>query len=188
MPANVAETDNAATLLSRIARGDSGAIESFFDTYQARVYAFALKRVRNATDAAEILNDTMLEVWRSAARFEGRSQPLTWVLGIANHKTLDRLRKRHGQRDNEELDDDLPDNDQLSAVDALVGAEDALRVRRCLEPLSDAHRLVIHLAFFEDLPYPEIAEIVGCPVGTVKTRVFHAKQLLKRCLGSQSGP
>ncbi len=67
-------------------------------------------------------------------------------------------------------------------IDAIVGAENAKFIRCCMEKLSDAHHQVVHLTFFEDLSYPEIAQILNCPLGTVKTRMFHAKQLLKKCL------
>jgi len=70
----------------------------------------------------------------------------------------------------------------MSAV--LANAGDAELVRRCIERLSEDHRMVVHLAFYEDMSYTEIAEIAASPVGTIKTRMFHAKQSLKRCLGS----
>jgi RNA polymerase sigma-70 factor (ECF subfamily) len=177
--------DETAGLLARIAQGQKAAFEQFYDAFYARVYAFALRHLRNPADAAEVLNEAMLEVWRSASRFEGRSKPLTWVFGITHHKVIDRLRRRHKEHHeefDEELAPELADETQPSALDALARAENAEQVRRCLERLSGAHRLVVHLAFFEDLSYPEIAEIVGCPVGTVKTRMFHAKEHLKRCL------
>lgn len=180
MQAEQTETDSAQDLLARIAQGETAALERFYDQYHARVYAFALSRLGNAADAADILNEVMLEVWRHANRFEGRSRPLTWVLGIAHHKVIDQLRRRkdpHVDVDEVDIPDDVP-----TAADALVGLEDAERVRQCVEKLSAAHRLVVHLAFYDDLSYPEIAALAGCPVGTVKTRMFHARQLLKRCL------
>lgn len=184
-----AEHTDAATaegLLARMARGEERALGEFYDAYHGRVYAFALKYVRDNADAAEVLNEVMLEVWRRAADFEGRSRVLTWVLGITHHKAIDRVRRRRpAHEDDAELAhiaDEAP-----AAVDLLVGREDSTRLRECLERLSDLHRQVLHLAFFDDLPYPEIAEIVGCPLGTVKTRVFHAKQLLKQCLAGLLG-
>jgi RNA polymerase sigma-70 factor (ECF subfamily) len=177
------EIAEAGELLSRIARGETRALESFYDAYHARVYSFALKRLSNSADATEILNEVMLEVWRSASRFEGRSRPLTWVLGIAHHKVIDRLRRRrHASHD--ELDLDLTPDESPGVVETMAGTQDAARVRHCVEQLPESQRLMIQLAFFDDLSYPEISEIANVPVGTVKTRVFHAKQALKRCLGS----
>lgn len=181
MTAQLVEPADAATLLRRIAHGDSTALERFYDEHHTRVYAFALSRLRNAADAADILNEVMLEVWRHAGRFEGRSRPLTWVLGIAHHKVIDLLRRRKDTF-TDVSDMDIPD-DIPTAADIMAGVEDAERVRRCIESLSDAHRQAVHLAFYHDLSYTEISELAGCPIGTVKTRMLHARRLLKRCLG-----
>jgi RNA polymerase sigma-70 factor (ECF subfamily) len=175
------EVNRVHDLLGRIAQGDPVALERFYDEHHTRVYAFALSRLRNAADAADVLNEVMLEVWRGADRFEGRSRPLTWVLGIAHHKVIDLLRRRKDTF-TDVSDLDIPD-DVPTAADVMAGVEDAARVRRCIELLSDAHRQVVHLAFYHDLSYTEISELADCPVGTVKTRMLHARRLLKRCLG-----
>jgi len=180
----LAQPIDAAELLARIAQGNEQALGDFYKAFHARVYAFVLRRLNDPAEAAEILNEVMLEVWRSANRFEGRSQALTWVLGIAHHKALDALRRR-GRRTVEELNESMPDDDAPSASDLLNAAQNADFLRRCLDRLADTYQLVMHLAFFEDLPYPEIARIAECPVGTVKTRVFHAKRLLKECLSGE---
>lgn len=179
------DTSDASSLLERIARGQIPALEAFYGAFHAPVYAFALKRLRNAADAAEVLNEVFLEVWRSAARFEGRSRPLTWVLGIAHHKIVDHLRRRHEDRE-ETLPPDMADPEPVDVSAALARVQDADLMRRCLERLSGTQRLVVHLAFYEDLSYSEIAEIADCPIGTVKTRMFHAKQSLKHCLGAET--
>jgi RNA polymerase sigma-70 factor (ECF subfamily) len=180
-----ADAINANELLAHIAQGSEHALTRFYEAFHSRVYAFIRRRLKDPAEAADVLNEVMLEIWRSANRFEGRSQAMTWVLGIAHHKTLDALRRR-GRRETEELDEaTLPDNDSPSNADLLEAAQNAVMLRHCLDKLADTHRLMVHLAFFEDLPYPEIAKIADCPVGTVKTRVFHAKRLLKDCLTSR---
>ena len=176
------DAESAEALLERIAAGSEAALEAFYRLTHQRVYAFTLKRVGDPAVAADILNDVMLQVWHHAGRFEGRSRAMTWVLGIAHHKVMDALRRRGREDRHEELDDSIPDEDSAGGIDAVAGVEDASAVRRCLEKLSDAHRTVVHLAFFEDLSYAEIADIAGCPLGTVKTRMMHAKNALKRCL------
>jgi RNA polymerase sigma-70 factor (ECF subfamily) len=171
----------AADMLIRMAAGSEAALREFYQVFHGRIYGFALKRLREPADAADVLNEVMLEAWRSASRFEGRSQVSTWVLGIAHHKIIDILRRRKNQP-LDEFDPELVVDDSPTAFDVIVGMQDAAQLRRCLEGLSDAHRLVVHLAFFEDLAYEEIANIADCPVGTVKTRMFHARRLLKHCL------
>jgi RNA polymerase sigma-70 factor, ECF subfamily len=182
MPANAAADE--AMLIAGIARGREQDMGEFYRRYHGRIYAFLLRRLRNAADAAEVANEVMLEVWRGAERFEGRAKPLTWVLGIAQHKAMDRMRRSGQATAQDERDpDNLPDG-SAGAIELIAQAQDAALVRRCLERLSEAHRAVVHLAFFEDLGYAEIAAILECPEGTVKTRMFHAKQGLKRCLGA----
>jgi RNA polymerase sigma-70 factor (ECF subfamily) len=174
-------TGGEPELLTRIAAGDEKALTDFYRQFEPRVYRFALSRLRNSFEAAEVLNEVMLQVWRSAARFEGRSKVSTWVLGITHHKVVDHLRKL-GRVKTEEIDPAIPDEYQASAFRALAAAEDLQHLQFCMERLSDPLRQVIHLAFLESLPYTEIGEILACPEGTVKTRMFHARKQIKRCL------
>ncbi len=174
--------ETAEALLARIARGDRKALERFYRDHHNRVYAFILQRVGEPVVAAEVLNDVMLAVWRQAAQFQGRSKALTWVLGIAHYKATDALRRRGRDAVLTDLDDVPEPSDEADAATALAAMDDGELLRLCLGKLSEAHRVVVHLTFFEDLAYPEIAEILACPVGTVKTRMMHAKRALKRCL------
>jgi len=174
-------TDTDVKLLSRIAGGNEAALEEFYRKYGQAVYKFAISRLGNEFEAADCLNEVMMEVWKHADRYGGRSKVRTWLLGITNHKVIDHLRKRY-RFEHEDLDEQMPDEDAASMADVLAAMDDAGVVQKCLQGLTDNHRQVIHLAFFEDLPYEEIALITGCPEGTVKTRIFHAKQNLKACL------
>ena len=174
-------SDDDQELLQRIARQDQAAMTEFYDTYHSAVYHFALKRMREPSDAAEVLNLVMMEVWKTASRFEGRSKVRTWLLGITNHKIIDALRKI-GRHEGEELNDSYEDESHTESIDMVELAEHAEFIRQCMDGLSDAHRQVVHLAFFEDLVYTEIADIMACPEGTVKTRMYHAKTALKKCL------
>jgi RNA polymerase sigma-70 factor (ECF subfamily) len=186
MATETQDLEQYTPLLTRIADGNEKSLRDFYEIFNQRVYAFALSRLKDPADAADVLNDVMLEVWRNAGRFEGRSKVLTWVLGIAYHKVIDKLRVR-GQRIFEEVDPRMADEDTPTALDVVVKADDAAVVRRCVDTLPTTHRAVVHLAFFEDLPYGEIAQIVDCPEGTVKTRMLRAKQLLKDCIRRLSG-
>ena len=170
--------------MAGVARGGRKDPAKFDRRYHGRIYACLLRRLGDAADAAEAVNEVMLEVWRGAARFEGRSRPLTWVLGIAQHKALDRLRRTAARPRSAEIDPDALSAGEVGAAELIARAQDAERLRRCIERLSEAQRAVVHLAFYEDLAYGEIAQILDCPEGTVKTRMFHAKEGLRRCLGA----
>jgi RNA polymerase sigma-70 factor (ECF subfamily) len=168
-------------LLIQIAAGSQSAMEQLYQHFESRLYHFALNRLHDSFEAADVVNEVMLQVWRGAARFQGRSKVSTWVFGIAHNKIVDRLRKL-GRARLDEIDPQQPDEDAPMLADVVAAVEASGRLRECIERLSDAHRQVVHLAFFEDLPYPEIAEILACPQGTVKTRMFHARRQLKQCL------
>lgn len=126
-----------------------------------------------------------MEVWRTAGKFEGRSTVKTWLFGIAYRKTIDRFRKMKRVV----LTDEMPDlaDDNASQVDILSAGEESNHIRFCIDELSLEHRQAIELAFYEDMTYREIAEVAKSAEGTIKTRIFHAKQLLKRCLSGRIG-
>ncbi len=180
-PPRKADDDACRSLLDQIAKGSESALSEFYRLFEARVYAFAQIRLNDFHEAADLLNEVMWEVWRGAGRFQGRSSVTTWVFGIAHHKVIDRLRSqgRHAMEDLEQISDDAGEFD-LDEVVTQKQMKDHLFL--CLEKLSHDHRQVVHLAFFEGLSYREIGDIVGSPEGTVKARMFHAKQALKRCL------
>ena len=172
-------------LLQKIAEGQQSALEAFYQLYEPRVYRYALSRLNDSFEAADTLNEVMMEVWKYAQRFEGRSKVSTWLLGITHHKVYDRLRKRKKTNLQDDIDDfsnQLVDDNEIHMEQVIAGADDAKMIQNCMNKLSSNHREVIHLAFYEDLHYQEIAEVSSCPEGTVKTRVFHAKQALKKCL------
>lgn len=172
--------ENDDQLIEAIAGGDQAAMTRFYHGHESRVYAFALKKLNDPHASADVVVETMMAVWNGAGSFKGQSKVTTWLLGIAHRKAIDVLRKR-GRQQTEELDFDIVD-DSGDFSRAIELAEDGENLRRCLQGLSDAQKEIIHLAFFEDMAYPEISNIVDCPEGTVKTRVFHAKKKLKQCL------
>jgi len=145
------------------------------------VYRFALSRLRDPHAAAEALTETMLDVWHHAGRFEGRSKASTWIFGIARFKVLDVLRTQ-GRHAHEDMDADIPDEDAPAAYEWVAALEDAEALHHCLDGLPDAQREVVHFAFFQDMHYDDIATVTQCPAGTVKSRMFHARQALHRCL------
>ena len=175
-----ADDDPAVAVLARVAAGDMTAMREIYTEHADAVQRFVRTRLRDEFEAADIVHETMLSVWRGAAGFEGRSTVRSWILSLARNKVIDHLRK-HARVSLAEPDETAPDEDP-DAEAVIAAAEDARRVRACVEMLSDRQRAVVHLAFYEDLSYPEIAAIENSPEGTVKTRIFHAKKLLMRCL------
>jgi RNA polymerase sigma-70 factor (ECF subfamily) len=147
------------------------------------VFQFALRLVNNTADAAELANETMLEVWRAAARFAGESRVRTRLFGIVNHRAIDLLRRRKRRHEHADELDDIPDEAAACSIaDVIGGAQDARHVRGCVAQLPERQKAVVHLAFFEELSYPEVAQVLDVPVGTIKTRIMHAKQRLQHCL------
>ena len=183
-----ADDNEARAWLARICLGDQGAMAQFYRAFAPQVHAFAMRQLGNAAEADDVVVDTMYEVWSTAKRFAGRSLVRTWLFSIARHRLLDRLRKRRPLEsvDVDELADVLP-GDEEGGYDALARRQRAQHVAHCLETLSEEHRECMHLVFYEELPLAEVAQIQGCPEGTVKTRLFHARQKMKRCLERRLG-
>jgi len=174
---------NDTDLLRRVGAGDRAALKALYERYSDPLHKFVRYRMRDPFEAGDVVQEVFIEIWRSAGRFEGRSAPRTWIFGIARNKAADRMRR--GAREDTasepgaEIADEAPDPEALVAA-----ASDAARLRACIAKLSDTHRSAIHLAYYEELPYGEIAAIDGVPVGTVKTRIMHAKRLLLHCLAT----
>lgn len=172
--------DRDSDLLSRIAAGDMVSMRALYMAHAEAVRRFVRTRTGDEFEAADIVHDTMLAVWRSAASFDGRSSVRSWILTLARNKAVDLVRKQ-SRVSLAEPDETIPDDDPDPET-IVSAAEDAARVRACVAELPDHHRVVVHLAFFEDLTYAQIATVENVPEGTIKTRIFHAKRLLMHCL------
>lgn len=169
-------------LLIAIAAQDMQALSEFYRRHQRRVYHFVLSKLNDPFTASDVLNDTMLEVWRSAGRFQGKARVTTWLLGIAHHKVLD-LWRQQGRRQFTELDETMIDESPGADIEALtLAVRDKERLAQCMARLSSEHREILHLVFFEELNYGDISRIIDVPEGTVKSRVHHAKKLIKQYL------
>lgn len=168
-------------LIARIAGQEQQAIEVLFARYQVRVFRFIQRRVRSEAVAEELTNEVFMEVWRSAARFEGRSSLSSWMLGIAHNKAVSMLRKRR----DDELEDEAALSIEDDADDPEVTAQKTDKgalLRACLERLSDDHKTIVDLVYYQEMSIAEVAEIVGIPENTVKTRMFYARKKLSEFL------
>ena len=175
--------DPNAQLLTQVAHGDKQALAALYKALERPVYRFILSKVNDPFESSDLLHDVFMEVWRSAAKFEGRSKVQTWIFGIAYRKVIDVHRKRGRM----EVSDNIPEqeDDGPDAETCLAAGQEAEHVRHCIGTLKDDHRTAISLAFYEDMTYGEIAEVAGVPEGTIKTRIFHAKKLLMHCLAGR---
>ena len=172
-------------LARRLSSGDKLAMKSVYETYSDGVYKFAKSWLADPFDASDIVHETMLAVWKQADRFHGRSSLKSWIYAIARNKAVDHNRKKGRSTTVAEMPEQV--DDALGPSASLAALQDANRMRAAIAQLKETHRSVIHLAFFEELPYAEIAEIEGVPVGTVKTRVMHAKSKLQHILAREGG-
>ncbi len=167
-------------LIEQVATGDRTAMKALYERYSGSLQRFVRAWLADPHEAADVMQETLLEVWTGAGRYSGRSSVKSWMFGIARNKAIDRSR-RAARTVSREADPDISD-EAPTPPEGLAAFQDAERVRACIETLSAPHRAAIHLAFYEDLTYAEIAGLESCPVGTVKTRIMHAKSLLLHCL------
>lgn len=168
----------------QVAQGDEGAFEKLFRCYAPRILRFAMSYLNDRAHAEEVVQETMIAVWKNAKSYREQSQVSSWILGIARNKALDRARAR--QREPEFSKEKLDRRASSRATPEQITQREAQieRVRTALEKLSPEHREVMVLAFYNDLSYSEIAQILDCPEGTVKSRVYYAKEQLRRILSA----
>lgn len=171
-------------LLARIANGDHEAVTALYHRLERPLFAFLVKTLRDREAAADVLNETMLDVWRQAGRFEGKSSVATWIYAIAHHKAISWLRRRREVELNDETNAEIADDAPLA--DSRLAANDvAAAIGRLMEKLSVDHRVVLQLAYFQEFSVSQIAEVLDCPENTVKTRMFYARQRLRALLEAE---
>ena len=170
-----------ARLVRRIADGDRKAFEELFNVYGKRIFRYAYRMINDTGKAEEVTNDVMIEVWKSAGKFEERSSVSTWIIGITRFRALNAIR---GKRvETVELESAPEAEDEQANVEQAQDRKSLNKaIRQQLTKLSPEHRDVIELTFFHGHSYKEIAEIAGCPENTIKTRMFHAKKQLEPLL------
>ena len=170
-----------AGLLRRVAVGDREAFVALYENYHPRLFRYFIKMLRNEGRAEELAQEVLWEVWKGAKGFQGRSSPSTWIFGIAHHKGVNELRRK--KEEVVEPDALLHVADPHRGPAEAVEASDLARLmKEALAKLSDEHREVLELTYYQGLSIREIAEILDCPVNTVKTRMFYARQKLKAVL------
>lgn len=173
--------DGDAKIIARVAAGDGDALEKVYVRFGNSLFRYLLTLTSDRRLAEEILQDTLVAVWRGAGTYRGRSSVRTWIFGIARWRAYDTLRGCSLPLAIEEELRTMPAAERGPEESLLVAAvrEELARNIGLLSPL---HREVLDLIFFHELSYEEVAEVVGVPVGTIKSRLSNAKRALRKLL------
>jgi RNA polymerase sigma factor (sigma-70 family) len=167
-------------LLERVKAHDVDAFERLYRIYQPRLARFLINLVKRPQLVEEVLDDTMMVVWQTAASFRGTSKLSTWVFAIAYRKAL-KARMRWPDPLEDEPHDTRASNDPAPDAE-LQRSRVHTALVTAMGVLSAEQRAVVDLTYFHGLGYRDIAEILSCPVDTLKTRMFHARRRLKQAL------
>ena len=187
--ADVPELD----LVKQAQGGDTEAFDQLVGRYRTRVFGMIYNMVHNEQDAWDLAQDSFLKAWKSIARFRGQSSFYTWIYRIVMNVTIDWLRKKQVKGGGTEFDDGI----QLREIDpasktvpktealphqAMERDEIRARIEKAIGQLSPEHRAVILMKEIDDMQYHEIAETLGCSIGTVMSRLFYARKKLQNLL------
>lgn len=177
------QSDSDQDLIIRVAKGDRLAFRTLYARHNVRVFRFILRFIKDEGQAEDLIGEVFLDVWRQADRFEGRSSVSTWILGMARFKALSSLRKTtDAELDEEQASAIEDDADTPETVAQKV--DKAKAIRRCIDQLSNEHREIVDLVYYQEKSISEVAEIVGIPENTVKTRMFYARKRLQELMQS----
>jgi RNA polymerase sigma-70 factor (ECF subfamily) len=171
-------------LLTRVARGDQAAFEDVYDTLAGPVYGLINKVIRDPAQSEEVAQEVLLEVWRTAARFDpAKGSAATWAMTIAHRRAVDRVRSASAAtaREARTVEALIPSGDEVA--DMVEANLDRERVRECLEGLSPPQRESITLAYYGGLSYRQVGEKLGTALSTIKTRIRDGLTRMRDCLG-----
>lgn len=171
-------------LISAIANGSTHALDELYARRGPSVLNFLVARLGDRQLAEEVLQDVMLAVWRSAGGFRGDSRVLTWMLTIARNRAINTQRKKRPQF--VEFDDNIGlKNDDTTPLERVERHDRSIAVQKAIEKLPEHQKEVLTLCFFHQLTGAEIAQVLDISVGTVKSRLHRAKEMLRRVLHSE---
>ncbi len=177
-------------LIARCQRGDLTAYEPLVNKYRERLYAQAFNLTRNADDAYDLCQETFVKAWKSLKSFRGQSSFYTWLYRITTNLGIDLIRSKEKNPttefddaiEKEETEENRPFARQDLPSQELQRKELGQAIDAAIARLSSEHRQVIVLREFEGLDYREIAEAVGCSIGTVMSRLHYARAHLQKML------
>ncbi len=170
-------------LMRRLAHRDRQAMGEFYSRFSQPLFAYLVRLIGDPAVAEELLQETMLLAWQKASTFRGDSRPSTWLFGIARNLA------RNAQRRSQPSTVSLEDETSLAGSEGVASpAGRRLDLVQALARLSPEHREVVQLVLVQGFTYDEAAHIVGCPVGTVKSRLFYARRQLRGWLQACTEP
>lgn len=169
-----------------MARGDEEALASLYDRYRLILFGLILRILHSRPEAEDVLQDVFIQVWKRASDYdEARGRPFTWLVTLARSRAIDRLRALDSrQRTANESALDVTESVSDAATDAFKSEQREV-VRDALDALPTEQRQTLVLAYFEGLTQSEIAERLGAPLGTVKTRMRSGMIKLRESLGEK---
>ena len=171
-----------AALIAAIAKGDATAVKRLYALTHMRLFRYLVRTVRNEAAAEDVMNEVYLAVWQNAARYEGRSSAMTWLLSIAHNKAISSLRKRREATGmDEEAAAEIADDDDTPDV-VEQKRDKGQAIRACIDKLGPDHKSVVDLVYYQERSVAEVAEILGIPEATVKTRMFYARKKLSELM------
>jgi RNA polymerase sigma-70 factor (ECF subfamily) len=174
-----------AGLLALVARGDQSAFAAVYDRSAAQVFGLVRRVIRDPAQSEEVTQEVMLEVWRSASRFDPhRGSAMAWLMTLAHRRAVDRIRSGQAAAEREARAAAATGPGWDVVAEEVETRLDAQRVRRCLESLTDLQRESVTLAYYGGYTYREVASLLGVATGTVKTRMRDGLIRLRDCLGA----
>ena len=177
------EERDLALLLAQVARGDHAAFELVYGELAGPVYGMVRHVLRDPAQSEEVAQEVLLEIWRIASRFDpAKGSPAAWALTIAHRRAVDRVRSEDAcsRRERTAALDAADESD--SVADIVEASLDRQRVNRCLSSLTELQRESIELAYYGGYSYPQVAQLLGVALGTVKTRIRDGLIRMRDCM------